>query len=437
MAIPNVILKSVSRAPRFAPSLPVAARLFVLVLASTIAATAADWSAPEQQLARKIAALVGSGPISMAVENRSSLGRRDIEIIQNGLRATIEAMGVHFAQNEQTAATVTISLSENMTSYVWVAQVRRGSDEPAIAMISTPRPASATIGHDAVPLSLRKIFLWRQAEPILDVAVLEESTAPTRIAVLDAERVSLYRSQAGNWQREQALPIAHNEPWPRDLRGRLVQTRDGLDTYLPGVVCHSAAGGYSALNCHDSKDPWPLTVSGIGNSDLARAKSANSSFMNDPTKAFFAPARNFFTGDLTSPTGKFTTAPPFYSAALLQREENPVWLFAGVDGQLHIFDGTADRSVELNWDSDLAGVRTSCGAGWQALVTSPADGVPESVRAYEVPDRDPVAVSTAIDVPGAISALWTEARGDTAVVVARNPETGNYEAFRLALACGQ
>ena len=60
------------------------------------------------------------------------------------------------------------------------------------------------------------------------------------------------------------------------------------------------------------------------------------------------------------------------------------------------------------------------------------------MRAYEFPDRDPVAVSAAVDFPGGIvTALWTEAKGDTAIAVVRNRETGSYEAFRLAVACGQ
>jgi hypothetical protein len=33
--------------------------------------------------------------------------------------------------------------------------------------------------------------------------------------------------------------------------------------------------------------------------------------------------------------------------------------------------------------------------------------------------------------------LWTEAKGDTAVAVVRNRETGKYDAFRLAVACSQ
>ena len=98
---------------------------------------------------------------------------------------------------------------------------------------------------------------------------------------------------------------------------------------------------------------------------------------------------------------------------------------------------SATRRRKLDWGSDLTSVKTSCGAGWQVLATSPETDGGDSVRAYEFPDRDPVAVSGAVDFPGAITALWTEAKGDTAIAVAKNRETGSYEAFRLAMACTQ
>src|SRR5579872_2773776 len=129
--------------------------------------------------------------------------------------------------------------------------------------------------------------------------------------------------------------------------------------------------------------------------------------------------------------------PKFYSAAVLPRDKYNLWLFAATDGQVHIVDGASDQIAKFGWGSDLASVKTSCGAGWQVLATSAGDANGDSVRAYEFPDRDPVAVSAAVDFAGSITAMWTEPRGDTAVVITKDRETGSYEAFRLALACGQ
>ena len=102
-----------------------------------------------------------------------------------------------------------------------------------------------------------------------------------------------------------------------------------------------------------------------------------------------------------------------------------------------MIDGVSDQAAKLGWGSDVASVKTSCGAGWQVLATSSGDQGEDAVRAYEFPDRDPVVVSAPLDFPGAITAMWTEAKGDTAIAIAKNRETGSYEAFRLALACSQ
>src|SRR5580698_8801595 len=304
LAIPNVISNSVDRALRPAHSFRGAAHLPCLLLVLATVSRAADWSGPEQQLARKIVAVTGVGTVALTVENRSSLGQRDSEVIQNGLRNALEGVGVRFAKAENSSARVTISLSENLASYVWVAEIRRGEGEAAVVMVSAPRAESSTAPRESVPLSLRKILLWTQDDPILDVTVLEQSAAPTRIAVLGAERVTLYQLQMGKWQQEQSLGIVHARPWPRDMRGRLIPARDHLlDVYLPGVICHTAVGLPLALNCRETDDPWPLVPAGFSGGAVSNFPSAGSSGLSNATAipavgAFYASARNFFTGVL-------------------------------------------------------------------------------------------------------------------------------------------
>ncbi len=440
LGIPNLSANPFGRVPPLAHILRAVALLSFLL--ASVAARAADWNEPEQQLARKIVAVSGPGAVALTVENRSSLSKRDNEIIQNGLRAALEGVGLRLVTLEQAAATVAIYLSENTASYVWVAEIRQGAGAAVVAMVSVPRPEGTASGRESAPLSLRKIPLWTQADPILDVAVLEENGAPTHIAVLDAEKVALYRWQAGKWQQEQTFGIAHARAWPRDLRGRLIPGRDHLlDVYLPGVICRSAAALPLTLNCHEADDPWPLVPAALSGRSLAVFPGAPPSASIPPMGAFFAPTRNFFTGALTSGVGKFTSVSKFYSAAFLPRDRYLLWLFAAGDGHVHMVDGVSDQAGRFAWGSDLTSVNTSCGAGWQVLATSPDtnvdEGTGDSIRAYEFPDRDPMAVSAAIDFSGMITALWTEAKGDTAIAVVKHRETGNYEAFRLAVVCSQ
>jgi hypothetical protein len=435
--IPKVILNTVKRSSRPVFCLCVALCFFPLLPGLVICGLAADRSVPEQQLARKIVAVTGPGAVALTVENRSSLSKRESEIVSDGLHSALETLGLRFVMPEQAAATVAISLSENLNAYVWVAEIRLG-DKVSIEMVSTPHVDGVVSTRDSLPLSIRKIPVWAQEEQVLDVLVLEENTAPTHIAVLGAEDVSLYRLQGGKWQREQALGVAHTRPWPRDLRGRLTPGKDHLlDAYLPGVLCHSTNGAALTLSCQQSDDPWPLVAGSAGGGVSANFPSLVASTLPaiPQVGGFFASARNFFTGALAPGVGKFATVPKFYSAAFLPRGRYVLWLFAAVDGQTHMVDGVSDQPARLNWGSDVATLRTACGAGWQVLATS--SGVPgsDSMRAYEFPDRDAMPVSAALDLGATVTALWTEAKGDTAIAVTRNGETGSYEAFRVAVAC--
>jgi hypothetical protein len=361
--------------------------------------------------------------------------------VQNGLRSALEQAGIHLVKAEQSAATVAITLSENPTSYVWVAEIHQGTSAASVVMVSVARSGRSGVAHDSMPIALRKTLLWTQDGPMLDLAVLEENGTPARIAVLNPENVSLYRLQGGKWQAEQTLEISHARTWPMDLRGRLVPGKDHLlDVYLPGVICRTGGGGTLSMSCHDSDDPWPMVPAG-GSANATVFPSAGStskaSAAIPPLAAFFAPTRNFFTGVLAPAIGKFNIVPKFYSAAFLPREKYTLWLFAATDGKVHMVDGVSDQPSKFEWGSDIVAVRTSCGAGWQVLAPDAGERISDSVRAYEFPDRDPVAVSAAADFPGTISAFWTESRSDSAISIVKNRESGSYEAYRLELACSQ
>ena len=340
---------------------PRAACLCVLMLTHVPAILASDWRAPEEQLARKIAAATGPGAVTLEVVNRSSLSRPDAEAIRRGLSTELAALGVHFVNADQAAASVQITLSENLQSYVWVAEIHQGNNEASVVMVSTPRLGPPVVENSTVALTIQKTLLSTEENRILDVALL--NSAPQHMILLEPESVVLLKLQDGRWQQEQALPVAHSHPWPRDLRGRLALRKDHLfDAYLPGTFCRSLTTAPLALNCYDSDDPWPL---GTDQSGLS---------------AFFAPTRNFFTGALSPGIEKQTTVKAFYSAAMLPREKYKLWVFSTVDGQVHFLDGVTDQTAaKLGWGSDIASVRSGCGLGWQVLVTGNGDGAGETV----------------------------------------------------------
>ena len=239
--------------------------------------------------------------------------------------------------------------------------------------------------------------------------------------VLEPENAVLYVVQNSHWQMQQRLAITHARPWPRDLRGRLVLRKDHLfDAYLPGVFCQSTAVAPLALKCRESDDPWPL----------ATEPSALS--------GFFTPSRNFFTGVLSPGVQKQTATAPFYSAAALPRDKYTLWMFSAADGQIHLLDGMTDQTAaKWGWGSDIAGVKSGCGLGWQVLATSRGEGAGDTVQAFEIADREAVAVSAPVEFGGSITALWADSDGASVIAVAQDSETGRYEASRLSITCSR
>src|ERR1700751_4125475 len=72
-----------------------------LIVGFAAGAWAADWNGSEQQLAMKIIAVTGPGAVAWTVENRSTLGRRDVDVITNGLRADLESAGARYVKPEE------------------------------------------------------------------------------------------------------------------------------------------------------------------------------------------------------------------------------------------------------------------------------------------------------------------------------------------------
>ncbi len=412
---------------------------FVLILPILLLAARAwgqDWAGAEEQLAAKIVAITGTRTMAVEVSNRSSFGAATADDIRRGFLTQLAARGVRFVSVEQAAARVQVSLSESLQTYVWVAEIQPGASqatnqtpdrttnvaalaERAVVMVSLPRPETLAAQPEPAAMVLHKTPLWSQQERILDVAVLEGS--PARMLVLGSQGVALYRLQDGRWQVEQSLAIAHSRPWPRDLRGRLVLRKDHLfDAYLPGVSCRSTTTSPLAMTCYEGDEAWPI----------------GTTLLN--LNAAFVSARNYFSGALLPGVGNQMTTAPFYSAAAVPRGGSTLWLFASVDGQVHLLDGTTDQVMgKLGWGSDIASMRSGCGSGWQILATRDGEGSSATVRAFEISGREPVAASAALEIDGSITALWTESGETSAVAVARNSETGRYEAFRLTLTCGR
>jgi hypothetical protein len=380
-----------------------------------------------RQLANKIAAAAGPGAFALEVTNRSSLDDKAVREVRSALEAQLHVEGVSTAKAEQAMGTVEIVLSESLREYVWTAAIMIGSDEKKVALVSLPRSSTGT-GTPfaaALPIVLKTTLLFAQEQPMLDVALVD-MPGGARLLVLNGDAVAIYRhhgaNAAGQWELEASLPITHSRTFPRDLRGRLLLRRDHLfDVYLPGTFCRTTSSSVAplSLNCNDTDDPSPLTPD------------------DGSVRAFFAASRNFFTGALSPGIGKVSNVPSFYSAAALPRSNYTLWVLAAVDGSLHLVDGMTDQLIRGGkWGSDLAAVHSSCGTSTQLLASESGDAERDGLHAFEVPDRDPVTASSAVEFDGRIVALWPESSGNSAAAIVKRKDTGWYEAYRVSISCG-
>jgi hypothetical protein len=393
--------------------------LFFALVALPSRANASNFGDLARQLAHKIASITGPGVVALEVTNRSSLDEKSAHEARSSLEAELRLEGVRTGKSNQSVGAAQVTFSESLREFVWTAEIAVGSDEKKVVLVSLPRPLTGGPSALAMPITLHKNLLFSQPEPILDAALVDMSGG-ARMLVLDPTIVAVYRQPSGHWELEASLPITHPRIFPRDIRGTLFLRRDHLfDAYLPGVLCRSSATAPLALTCNDTDDPWPLSAD------------------ENAVRAFFTPARNFFTGALSPGIGRVSNAPSFYSAATLPRQNYTLWVFTAVDGSVHLVDGVTDQVLRgVRWGSDVAAVHSSCRAGWQVLASEAGDPDRDALRAFEIPDRDPVAVSSALDFDGQITALRPDDSGNGAIAVIKQKDRAWYDAYRISLSCG-
>ena len=348
---------------------------------------------------------------SVSFQNISVLPPDLQESVQNAIFTALRNAGIQMENAGTSPARIEITFSEDWQGYVWIASIQQGNNRKVV-MQKVARPEHVTATR-APMLTIRKSTVWLQASPILDF--FQDGHT---LALLEPDQVSVYTSDSGQWRLRYVLGITHAQPWPRDLRGRLVMNGSQVNVFLPGTRC-SGSTSPPTLDCHAGDDPWPVDQGGV--------------------VGFYSPRRNFFTGLLAGPSAGASVV-PFFSAAAWQTGDTHQWLFSGTDGRtrLYQYDLSAPAAVFNGWGSNMAAVHSSCGSGWQALLSAPTDSVrPDSVQAVEVLGREALPVSAPIDLAGPVQALWAAGKNGDAVNGVLQSPTGQYEAFTLTVNCSR
>jgi len=417
----------------------------VSMLASALLVQAADkaagpWEQPAAALAEQIAAILGPGQAHLTIRNLSNISTGEIPAIRRLIEQDLKARGVQ-ASGAESANAIRVTLSANLRERLWVAEVVEGS-EMHVTMVHVD-PDAAQVSGIPQSIVLRKEMLPVFINPLPGILPDSRILAAvpdvnTGLVVLLPEKIGLFAFSETGYREEKSLPLGQKRGLPRDPRGIILRSsdEDGFTAYTAGTECTgrvAPADGQSkdpfdgwTLHCHDSDDPWPIST----------AESATG-----PTaiKAFYDPARNYFTGVVTPSLG--VDLPPFYSAALLPRPDGAGLLIGGIDGKVQLVESSASKPVAgtRDWGSDFAALHSGCGAGTQIVASGSGEALTDSLRAYELPAQEAIPASAPLAMEGTVTALWTAPDGKSVLAVVLKPAgegyADQYEVDRVTANC--
>ncbi|HEX7961218.1 MAG TPA: hypothetical protein VF493_14930 [Terriglobales bacterium] len=368
---------------------------------------------PEAQLVQRILDRIGNPTsISLSFSNVSSFPATEIERSRREIEQQFRLHGVRPATPEQAAVSVIVTFSENVRGAVWLAEILEGQTRDVL-IFPVARTSSALPGSQNT-ISLQSRFVLSQDSPILDFVELPASNPAERpILVLSPDKLVLYATQQGRTQATQVINLAAARARTRDPRGRLWVHDNLFEAYLPGYRCDGNTAGTISVSCQQSDDPWPLL------------SAANS------PKAFYANARNFFTGVIT-PAVRDQALPPFYAASVYNAADGNHLLLATTDGRVQFENGSSLRS---SVGSEIATLKAECSDSWFVLGSGATDWTrADGVQLFGINGSELQPAGREVELPGPVLAMWSAGAGQVNVT-AHNLQTGAYEAYAISAAC--
>ncbi|MFB3903199.1 MAG: hypothetical protein ACE15E_07085 [Acidobacteriota bacterium] len=365
-----------------------------------------------EQLARDLAGRISAlpdmtGSVNLAARETGTASDAELRELRRLVAEELNKRRVKLSQ-EPAALNIVISFSEALRGRLLIAEVRAGETPDAVIL---PCPARSSLHAPRRRVSLQRSLVWRQDEPILDFALLPQSTL-----ILSPRRISLFRNEEQGWKEQYSWDLSAVEQLPRDPRGRLLVSGAELRVYLPQHECHAALEPGNSLACEPGGAGWPIAQA-----------DASGTYLR------LVPGRNYF-DQLRSSKGAPPSVPPFYAAAVLAGPKAPLWAVTGLDGETRFYDSRpAEIGRTKGWGPDLASAEVpECGT-WIVAITGSEAGQ-EALQAFQWVTGHPVAGSERLELEGVSTALWPD-EGNRVRLVTRDLKSGKYAAWSVALVC--
>lgn len=211
-----------------------------------------SWSGELQDFAARVATLMPPrARIDLAVSNISSLSLDDATSVETSLRSLLTNRGFRLSGNESAAASVQVTISQNMEGFLLVAQVRHDGDEK-LAIVSVPRAVRNAPTDKGVVLDAK--LIWQQPAQILDFALpATQPGSQTIFAVLEPRRLAFYSQDWTQWNLVRELPSSSSMAM-RDWHGHidLDQGTGQSDARWPRNECKGDFSHPNTVNCQVS-----------------------------------------------------------------------------------------------------------------------------------------------------------------------------------------
>jgi hypothetical protein len=223
--------------------------LFVL-LAAPMAARCDTLEDSARDLAGKIAVGLPTGvSVSFEVRNISSLQLDEFNRIRQALTADLQNKGVRTETTGSPRVSVVVTLSENVKSFVWTAEIHY-ADTSSVVLTRVPRPRESRIV--AVPIKLRSEKFWEGPQNILDAMIVNSSSGESLLLLLTP--VSLLIRKIGS-DEVSIVQIPATEFMMRDPAGGMTQFENKVTVRFLGQICSIDLDARTLTECHPPERP--------------------------------------------------------------------------------------------------------------------------------------------------------------------------------------
>jgi hypothetical protein len=402
--------------------------LLALVFAFTPILTCADsLEDAARALARKVAAgrTEKIGPY-YSWQNHSDLSPATSERLRAAFEAELDRQ--HLSMTESSGGDLSIQLTQGPSLIYLIATLSTEKGQ-TMASVSFPKAQFSAAERVGAVSKIDRQLLWQQPEAMLDLAQLDDSSGkPDLLLVLGKSSLTLYRREREQWALKDSVPLPRVNPPLRDLRGEIHLDDHFFQFHLPGVECDGDGWQKLAFECEERKGIW-------------RAEF-------DPLLPPFSldAGRNFFAVDPHYIGSKKPPLPAFFSASQFFSAED-MWyqgILAGADGHSYFYQSGSERehspeSLELvsaNWGSELTTSPINCRENSLVLATAPGDRtLRDTLQGFQLDQKTVTPATTVIEFPGPVLSLRPE-RDSAAIAIVFNLTSGNYEAYRVTMECG-